>query len=201
MDYNGKNHSNKKLIIVLMIVLMFCIAAGLINLLSFRVLFEHEKITFCRHPVIYCVLFLMPGITVGLISIFYRYWHARGGNPLSYQRALFDVSLASAPVLLYLVFRIIPGSKNVTEDVFSLLSTPAEILYLLYRGAMGTVSQNLNSLGNPAIRVFVLVTSLAVLMFRSKKLSFILVLAIIANTYLAAFLLGFLQLMMVGALD
>jgi len=143
----------------------------------------------------------MPGITVGLISIFYRYWHARGGNPLSYQRALFDVSLASAPVLLYLVFRIIPGSKNVTEDVFSLLSTPAEILYLLYRGAMGTVSQNLNSLGNPAIRVFVLVTSLAVLMFRSKKLSFILVLAIIANTYLAAFLLGFLQLMMVGALD
>jgi hypothetical protein len=143
----------------------------------------------------------MPGLTVGLISIFYRYWHAKGGNPLSYPRALFDVSLASAPVLLYLVFKIIPGSKSVTEDVFSLLSTPAEILYLLYRGATGTIGQSLNSLGNLAIRVFVLVTSLTVLMFRSKKLSFILVLAIIANTYLAALLLGFLQIMMVGALD
>lgn len=197
MDYNGKNHSNIKLIIVL----MFCITAGLINILSYRVLFVHEKITFLRYPVIYCVLFLMPGLTVGLISIFYRYWHAKGGNPLSYPRALFDVSLASAPVLLYLVFKIIPGSKSVTEDVFSLLSTPAEILYLLYRGATGTIGQSLNSLGNLAIRVFVLVTSLTVLMFRSKKLSFILVLAIIANTYLAALLLGFLQLMTVGALD
>jgi hypothetical protein len=99
------------------------------------------------------------------------------------------------------VFKIIPGSKSVIEDVFSLLSTPAEILYLLYRGATGTIGQSLNSLGNLAIRVFVLVTSLTVLTFRSKKLSFILVLAIIANTYLAALLLGFLQLMTVGALD
>ncbi len=197
MDNNVKDYSHIKLIIVL----MFCITAGLINILSYRVLFVHEKITFLRYPVIYCVLFLMPGLTVGLISIFYRYWHAKGGNPLSYPRALFDVSLASAPVLLYLVFKIIPGSKSVTEDVFSLLSTPAEILYLLYRGATGTIGQSLNSLGNLAIRVFVLVTSLAVLMFRSKKLSFILVLAIIANTYLAAILLGFLQLMTVGALD
>ncbi|AFV10852.1 hypothetical protein Tph_c06150 [Thermacetogenium phaeum DSM 12270] len=143
----------------------------------------------------------MPGLTVGLIAIFYWYWHAKGGNPLSCPRALFDVSLALAPVLLYLVFEIIPGSKSVTEDVFSLLSTPAEILYLLYRGATGTIGQSLNSLGNLAIRVFVLVTSLTVLTFRSKKLSFILVLAIIANTYLAAILLGFLQIMMVGALD
>lgn len=197
MDNNVKDYSHIKLIIVL----MFCITAGLINILSYRVLFVHEKITFLRYPVIYCVLFLMPGLTVVLISIFYRYWHAKGGNPLSYPRALFDVSLASAPVLLYLVFKIIPGSKSVTEDVFSLLSTPAEILYLLYRGATGTIGQSLNSLGNLAIRVFVLVTSLAVLMFRSKKLSFILVLAIIANTYLAAILLGFLQLMTVGALD
>ncbi|AFV12265.1 hypothetical protein Tph_c20710 [Thermacetogenium phaeum DSM 12270] len=197
MDNNVKNYSHIKLIIVL----MFCITAGLINILSYRVLFVHEKITFLRYPVIYCVLFLMPGLTVGLIAIFYRYWHAKGGNPLSYPRALFDVSLASAPVLLYLVFEIIPGSKSVIEDVFSLLSTPAEILYLLYRGATGTIGQSLNSLGNLAIRVFVLVTSLTVLTFRSKKLSFILVLAIIANTYLAAILLGFLQIMMVGALD
>lgn len=197
MDNNVKNYSHIKLIIVLMI----CITAGLINILSYRVLFVHEKITFLRYPVIYCVLFLMPGLTVALISIFYRYWHAKGGNPLSYPRALFDVSLASTPVLLYLVFKIIPGPKNVTEDVFSLLSTPAEILYLLYRGVTGTIGQSLNSLGNLAIRVFVLVTSLAVLMFRSKKLSFILVLAIIANTYLAALLLRFLQIMMVGALD
>ncbi len=181
-------HFNMKFILLIMVF----IATGVVHILSVQPLLKHEGIYFSNYPFVLCVMLLQPGLTIALVAATYRYWHAKSGNPLSYLRALTDISLVATPIFLYLVSEIIlrPNHPSFSGGAFFLFFvTPVEALELFYLFSqliIGTATYQMTALGNFFARLFVLSTSLAILIFRSRKLPLNLIFPIIISSCLIA---------------
>ena len=190
--YMFRKHFNMKL----SLLFMFFVAAGVVYIFSAQPTLEREGIYFSRNPFIFCIMLLQLGLTIALIAVNYRYWHARVGNPLSYLRALGDISLVAMPVFLYLVLGIILqiSFPNLQADVITLFFVPLgvpSVFYHFFQMISGTANYQMTGLGNFFVGFFVLTISLAILLFRSRKISHKshkLMLPVIITSYLIALL-------------